>query len=160
MRKLRTSLVLAFTIACPLLFAAAQDGGVGGGFPEVNHVVIPGNHGPNCQKIRVQSPPYNAPKGNDMVVYCPAEFPWVMHCGTHGNEAGLDKTDVSAKCDKSGKCSGIGLRKNTGPQNQAIEIVEKDATKHVGCTQKVTGCWVYDWDHVHLPYTTEVVCCR
>jgi hypothetical protein len=149
---------MAFTIVCPLLFADAQSGG--GDIPQVNHVVVPGNHGPNCQKIRVQSAPYNSKGGNDTVVYCPAEFPWVMHCGTHGNEAGVDKTDISSKCDNSGKCSGIGLRKNTGPQNQAIEIVEKNATKHVGCTQKVTGCWVYDWDHVHLPYTTEVVCCR
>lgn len=122
-----------------------------------------GNHGPRCQRIRATSPAINEPKGNDMVVYCPVDFPWIMHCSTIGAEAPLDKTDISGgktNCATTGKCSALGLRNNTGPQNQALEIVQKAASSVPGLSITVTGCWVYDLDHAHLPYTTEVICCR
>jgi hypothetical protein len=159
MRKLRASLADAFAKMCPFVFAEAQDVG-GDGDPSVRHSILPDRCGPNCRKIRVQSPTLKGATVNHMVVYCPLDFPRVMHCATIGTEAAADKTDISDRCPETGRCSAVGLRKNTGPQNQAIEIVEKPATRDVGCSHKVMGCWAYDLDHIHLPYTTEVLCCR
>lgn len=156
-------MLLVATILCSSAYVVAQEAtsaGEGEGGGGLRAPMRIGNHGPNCQRLRVQSPSVKEPKGNDMVVYCPSNFPWVMHCATIGTEAGTDKTDISDKCESTGKCSAVGLRKNTGPQNQAIEIVQKAVVRHLGSSGVVTGCWVYDFDHVHLPYTTEVVCCR
>lgn len=158
MRTVRACLAVAFALVCPFVFAEAQ--GTGGDGASVNHVIFPDSYGPNCRKLRVQSPPFKGGKVNDMVVYCPIDFPRVMHCATIGSEAAADKTDISDRCPETGRCSAVGLRKNTGPQNQAIEIVEKPASRDLGCGHRVMGCWVYDFDHVHLPYSTEVVCCK
>jgi hypothetical protein len=172
LREVRLGGVIAI---CSAVFLAVSDARAetakADGGEQKSFAIRTGNHGQNCQRVRMLSGPYDAREGNDMVLYCPLDFPWITHCGTTGVEAApLANTtfDDKSKCTASGPCNARKLRKNFGPQNQATEIVQRDVSSEFrvfgedGTKQPeiVTGCWVYDLDHRHLPYATEIVCCR
>jgi hypothetical protein len=149
-RLVLSLLVPLFGLLLPVQIAGATD--------PTTPTVIP--YGPRCQKLRAKSAAAGS-SVNDMVVYCPVDFPLAMHCGTLADEAPLDKTIMSTtnkNCASTGKCSAVQLRKAFGPQNQATELVQ--AVPDSDTAPGITGCWVYDFDHTHLPYVTEVICCK
>jgi hypothetical protein len=97
----------------------------------------------------------SAPGTGDKVAWCPANYEKIIHCSVSDADAPDGGPTQMTECLSDGDCSATGdlLRGSLGGELVYLELVENSDTG-------VQGCWGYDYEHNHVSYRIEMVCCN
>ncbi len=93
---------------------------------------------------------------NDKVLWCTEDYPVLVHCSGPDDQAPDSVDDLSSECSDDGDCEFSGERGSLGGDYIYFEIIRKITSDGV----EVRGCAGYDYEHSHVDYKLDIVCCK